>query len=539
MIDYEFHPDAPEPWAHQRAAVLEHGDKPAFAFNLDTRTGKTRCAIDTAVYRYEKGDIDAMLVVAFPSGVPRVWIEEELPAYTPPRVAWRGLLWRAGSQALRGWNDRYEALLGFNGLAVFAANAEALSGKGAAVRRYLTRFLNKRRVFLVIDECDAFAVPGAARSRYMTLLSRNNNIKVKRILSATMITESPFDAYSQYNLLDRKILGCPTFLAFKHRYAEYESEWDPKTNSVQLKMGYNHRTNTQYEIITRDQDGRPKYKNLDDLQRRIAPYTMRVRREDVSDAPPKIYQKRYFDLGAEQARVYRDLRDSYIAELDNGAVWTARDVMVRLTMLQQITSNFLPAREEGRICPECKGMAILDTDSVCEACEGTGTVIVDVPLHRLGEQDPRLEALKSELNQSRCSAVVWARFTAEVDAICKLFPGSRTVRFDGKVGEKERAEGRAAFQAGEADLIVGNQIAGGRGLRMDRAALMVFYSNSYSLRARSQAEDRAEAIGKKFSTGIVDLIAEGTVDEKIYKTLHAKRDLVSTLNGDQMRGILR
>jgi SNF2 family DNA or RNA helicase len=53
-----------------------------------------------------------------------------------------------------------------------------------------------------------------------------------------------------------------------------------------------------------------------------------------------------------------------------------------------------------------------------------------------------------------------------------------------------------------------------------------------------QSEDRAHRIGQTSKVTYVDLIAEGTVDEKIVKALNDKIDLASQVMGEDPRKIL-
>jgi hypothetical protein len=78
--------------------------------------------------------------------------------------------------------------------------------------------------------------------------------------------------------------------------------------------------------------------------------------------------------------------------------------------------------------------------------------------------------------------------------------GGRPVRFDGLVPEADRRENLQEFRRGNADFLIGNAAAGGRGLPMDVADLAVFYSNYFSGRTREQVEARTEALFKKTST---------------------------------------
>ena len=48
---------------------------------------------------------------------------------------------------------------------------------------------------------------------------------------------------------------------------------------------------------------------------------------------------------------------------------------------------------------------------------------------------------------------------------------------------------------------------------------MVYYSNGYDLEKRTQSEARIDRIGQTKPMTYVDIIAEGTVDERIVKAL--------------------
>ena len=96
------------------------------------------------------------------------------------------------------------------------------------------------------------------------------------------------------------------------------------------------------------------YRHLDELERTLGAFSMRVRWADVSDAPPKVYQTRYFDLTPVQRRVYDDLRGRYAAELAGGRV-VAANVLLRMTRLQMVARNYYPPEREGVSCTACGG----------------------------------------------------------------------------------------------------------------------------------------------------------------------------------------
>jgi len=75
--------------------------------------------------------------------------------------------------------------------------------------------------------------------------------------------------------------------------------------------------------------------------------------------------------------------------------------------------------------------------------------------------------------------------------------------------------------------------AGGVGLPLHAADVMVYHSNTFSLYHRLQSEDRAENMLKKTGTLIIDIEAKGTVDSKIIDALRSKKDVADLITGDE------
>jgi SNF2 family DNA or RNA helicase len=61
---------------------------------------------------------------------------------------------------------------------------------------------------------------------------------------------------------------------------------------------------------------------------------------------------------------------------------------------------------------------------------------------------------------------------------------------------------------------------------------MIFYSNSYDLELRIQAEDRIHRIGQGHSCTYIDLVSPDTVDEKILQSLLDKVQISNEVLGE-------
>ena len=558
--DYTFSPTAVPPWDHQRETFRRFADDPYCALFFEQRCGKTRPATDITAYRFECGDIDGMLIIAWPEGVHRNWISEEIPKWLPKRIPRRSMIWRSGRHKTKEFKRDFGLLLNTKGLAILAVNAEAIVFDSC--KRHIKEFFAARRgVALIVDECDWASTPGAERTEVVIAMSTWKVIKVKMLLGGTPATESPFQLWSQFEILQKNFFGYRTHQLFRHHFGEYE--WEPAPVKVPLKIHgvvqrfkngrvklvdkvdprtgepviavdrrtgqpkmrpakrLNHNTGAQFEAILRDDEGNPRYRNLDELYAKMAPHVMWVSRKDVSSAPEPIHSKYFYEMSAEQLRVYSELQEEFRAELRSGFVLEVPHALTRLLRYQQVLSNRMPPRTEGVICGDCDGNG-------CEACDGVGIVVEQIPGEVIDpDHDPRIDALRFVMRDPPPKFLVWCRFQHEVTLAFDTLQlmGHSPVRYDGLVNKEQRGENLREFRHGKADCMVGNSAVGGRGLPMDVADLAVFYSNYFSGRVREQVEARTEALFKQTATHVVDIVCEDSVDERLVKVLAAKKSV--------------
>jgi superfamily II DNA or RNA helicase len=69
-----------KPYKHQLNALKKSWNKENFAYFMEMGTGKTKVLIDNLAMLYDKGKVDAALIIA-PKGVVKTWYEQEIPTY--------------------------------------------------------------------------------------------------------------------------------------------------------------------------------------------------------------------------------------------------------------------------------------------------------------------------------------------------------------------------------------------------------------------------------------------------------------------------
>jgi hypothetical protein len=334
-------------------------------------------------------------------------------------------------------------------------------------------------------------------------------------------------------------------VAFKARYAEFFTEQRGHYDPMQKKyisrfIERDPVTGVEREVPYPKFKG---YRHLDELNRKLRPFSFRKTRAEIFDWPEPVFQKRYFTMTAEQHKAYHDLRDRFITELRAGRV-TARNVLTRYLRLQQVTSNYLPVAPpvDIDVCPACLGEGFTSTMEICETCEATGLNQAQLAarprakLEQIGPIDPRLDATLDEMSKCQVPTIIWSRFTEDVTKlmVATKSAGRTPARYDGQASDDEKAQAKADFNAGRADVIIGHPLSGGRGVVI-RGQLMIFHSHYPGLLARLQAQDRAEIDGRTVGTQIVDIIGQDTVDEKIVTSHRERKKLADLITGDDPR----
>jgi SNF2 family DNA or RNA helicase len=448
---------------------------------MEMGTGKSKCLIDNMAQLYLNGKIDFALIIA-PKGVYRNWVSKEIPEHLPDEVPHRVIRWVANPNKKQ--KEEMQAVTKpFDGLTVFVMNVEAFStskGQGAGV--WFAKNKGKNAL-IAIDESTTIKNHSAKRTKSLTRIAAG--FAYRRILTGSPITKSPMDAYSQFEFLGPGTLGFESFYAFQARYSVMQRRKMGAANFNQV-VGY---------------------RNLDELTDRIDRYAYRVLKKDCLDLPEKIYTARYVTMTDEQFKMYEQIRKTAVLMLDNGELVTTQHVITQLLRLQQILSGHLKT-DDGEI---------------------------------VTFKSSRMDALTDVLEEHDGSAIIWSRFRHDIQQITetlkKKYGEHSVAAYYGDTSSDERNRIVRDFQDPNHPLkyFVGNPSTGGYGLTLTEANLVVYYANSFDLEHRLQSEDRAHRIGQRNNVTYVDLISEGTIDEKIVKALRSKIELGATVLGEEAR----
>ena len=138
--------------------------------------------------------------------------------------------------------------------------------------------------------------------------------------------------------------------------------------------------------------------------------------------------------------------------------------------------------------------------------------------------------------------LLFSQFTSMLDRIGEALSKEKIdyYRIDGSVKKETRMELVDQFQDPKNPVAVFciSLKAGGTGLNLTAADIVIHYDPWWNKAAQNQATDRAHRIGQKHSINVYQLIAENTIEQKICELQQAKYDLAEeVLSGESISSI--
>lgn len=346
---------------------------------------------------------------------------------------------------------------------------EALSSSARVV--LALQQLITTRTFVVLDESSYIKGHRAYRTQRATVLTQR--VRYRLILTGTPITQGVEDLFAQLYFLSPKILGYQSWYSFAANHLEY--------------------SDTHRGLVVRAH-------RTDLLAAKVAPYVYQVTKAECLALPAKQYSARSYQITPEQWAAYAEakaLTFDRIEQMDDPAdsiYWIFR----LFGWLQQIVCGFWRHPEHGE---------------------------VHYP-HR------RLEVLTRALPASG-KVIIWAKYRRCVaDIVTALGSAHGADQVAQLTGERSPAQREAELArwrpAGGARFLVATPAVGGHGLTLNEAHCAVFYTNGFKYSERAQAEDRLHRIGQTQPVTYLDIVADGTIDERIQRALARKEGLADS-----------
>ena len=467
------------PLKHQ-AEEWEFRDTPARGYLWEPGTGKSKAGIDKMCYLFTTGKIDTVIIMA-KKGEYTNWKYVELPEHMWPTVDYVCEVYRSG---LKEWEKQKlrDLVKPSNKLRILNINAESMLHEGGQVARAFAKTRRKGLLF-ILDESTLAKSHKSARSKEVYRLA--TFAKYRIIMTGTFSPNSPLDVWGQSKVLGNGILGTTSYYAFKTDYCVEEMQYFGERSFKKI-------TGT---------------KNLDRLNKQIKTFASIRERHECVDLPPKIYKKIVVPMSDEQEQMYTDMRDMAFADLGDDTIVDAASAMEIISKLDQIAV----------------GQLKLD--------DGTYRIL----------SNNRVESVLTQVEDSNKKAIIWCNYRGMLEHMFeefrKAYGTAKVARYYGGVKDGEREEAVRSFQAedGAIQYIVANQQSLGYGRTLTQGKENHYVSNGYNLEHRLQSEDRTMRIGQTESVLYNDYYSRNTVNEKIYVSLRAKKNVMAEILGTSLR----
>lgn len=249
------------------------------------------------------------------------------------------------------------------------------------------------------------------------------------------------------------------------------------------------------------------------ISRLIQPFIMRRKKEDVlEELPEKMEITVYNQLADDQKVIYLaqlELMQKQVLEMDNAALSRSRiEILAGITRLRQICN--------------------------------TPALFMDDYKGSSGKLE-RLRELLAQIKDSGHRPLIFSQFTKVFPHIEKLMEKQEMTAYKltGSTPIKDRLSMVQAFNAGSRDAFLVSLKAGGVGLNLTSADVVILVDLWWNPAVEEQAIARAHRMGQKNTVEVIRLITQGTIEEKIMEIQERKKDLIANvLEGDTVDKVL-
>lgn len=464
---------------HQRKCrkIAEHFDR--FAMFCDTGTGKTLLSLQIITDKQDK-----FLVVAPKSTIKDAWLGDQRKFYPDLR-----LLPISRNMSKQDLLDVYSSWFGDVPRNISAMKKDKLKEYLVEIADVLV--INPESFKIDIDYITSLGVNGLVFDESAMLRNAGSDItkevtkfadkcKYVYILSGEPDPNGRLEYFSQMRIIDPAILGT-SFTSYRNTY------FTPTGY-----MGY------QWEPIEGAKEA---------VSKRISKRSIVIRKDECLDLPPEVYQTRTVELSPGAMKHYNTMLKEQMVFLTSGQDISAPTKSSVINKLRQIASGF-----------------VYDTHNDKQV----------IKLHN--EKLALLDEVLQDIGNKQ--VVIWGTYQPEIEAIEEMLlaKGKTVVTAYGKT--KDVDQSIVDFKNGSAQYIVAHPKSMKYGVTLVNSSYAVYYSLSDDYDDYRQSRDRILRKGQTKSCTIIFLVAEGTIDTHIKKSVMNKgrsADIITSLISEYSR----
>ena len=247
------------------------------------------------------------------------------------------------------------------------------------------------------------------------------------------------------------------------------------------------------------------------LQKMIRPFVLRrLKKEVLTDLPDKLEENMFVQLTGEQQKLYDAHVKRMMLMLDKQSEEEFKTskitILAELTKLRQI----------------CCDPSLIFADYKADSAK------VDMCLNMI-----------SNAVESGHKILLFSQFTTMLDHLAKRLEDEKISYYmlNGSTSKEKRAQMVENFNTDDTQVFCISLKAGGTGLNLTAADIVIHFDPWWNLAVQNQATDRAHRIGQKNVVNVYKLIVKDTIEENILKLQEKKRELADQiLEGEGLNG---
>lgn len=240
-------------------------------------------------------------------------------------------------------------------------------------------------------------------------------------------------------------------------------------------------------------------KSIKRLQRMMKPFVLRRVKQDVlKELPQKVEQVVYTKLEGEQKKLYM------------AAVQTMLEMLRKKSSKEYQQNKLQILAELTKLRQICCAPALY-----FENYQGESAKL-----------DTAMELVRNAVGGNH-KVLIFSQFTTLLHLIEERLQQQKMEYYclTGSTAKEKRMHMVSSFNENEIPVFLISLKAGGTGLNLTAADMVIHLDPWWNVAAQNQATDRAHRIGQKNTVTVFNLIAKDTIEEKILKMQEQKRDL--------------
>lgn len=248
---------------------------------------------------------------------------------------------------------------------------------------------------------------------------------------------------------------------------------------------------------------------LEEIHKMVKPFILRrLKKNVIKELPDKIEKIMNIPLSDEQKIVYETYAE-YAKNLIQKKVESDEFKKSKIEILSYVTKL-------RQIC--------LDPSVIMDNYNGTS-----------GKIDALIELLEQSIEGDH-KVLVFSQFTSVLKNISTILKENNMsyCYLDGSMTSSERMKMVNEFNDGNKNIFLISLKAGGTGLNLTSADIVIHFDPWWNPAVEDQATDRAHRLGQKNVVEVIKLIASGTIEEKIIDLQNSKRELIDRVLSDDL-----